>query len=198
MSVRVATSPFSFTHTVPIRSFSQGRSKVVLGENQVNVPSGAYVIIESAGTPGGDYERDQVALRVAEIAGLITLRFPQALNEKIYEGWVNTERSAVLLGEGPLRLSVSPTVTSSELVEGLGIDDRSIQQFERNRREGFQLASRWFRCGHEALNPVDKFLFWWTVLKIYPGKGKTTYVKNIKQVLRDRVCPNSSLQDLER
>ena len=197
-SLRVVSGPFSFTHTIPIRSFNQGQSRVTLGVNKVNVPEGSYVIIESRHTLGEDSERGQIALKVAEIAGLVTLRFPQVLDEKIYEGWVNTERSALLWGEGPLRLAVSSAVTASDLVEDIGVDYRAIQQLEMKRRERFQLASRWFRRGHESVNLVDRFLFWWTVLEIYPGKGDTNIVRNVEQVLRDRICSHLSPGDFRK
>ena len=187
----VRTGPFSFSHAVPIKSLGPNRSMIVLGENHVNIPQGCYIVIETTVNP--EEERGRVALRVAEVAGLITLRFPHVLDEKLYEGPINTEYRSLLWSEGPITLTVSPTVASSQLFEGLTDDLCSIQQLNGKGRDRFQLASRWYRRGHESVNLVDRLLFWWTVLEIYPGAGKTNIVKNTKQVLRDQVCPQLTL-----
>ncbi len=64
-------------------------------------------------------------------------------------------------------------------------------------RHRFQLASRWYRRGHESVNLVDRYLFWWTALEIYPGAGETNIVKNVKRVLSDQACPQLTPRDLE-
>ena len=96
-----------------------------------------------------------------------------------------------------MTLTASPAVTPSQLSEGLTSDFSSIQQLSGDERHRFQLASRWYRRGHEALNLADKYLFWWTVLEIYPGEGATNIVRNIKRVLREQVCPQLNAQEVE-
>ena len=161
------------------------------------MPEGTFIIIETAIDPDGFYERDRVALQIAEAAALVTLRFPHALQEKVYEGTINTEGASLLWDEGSITLTVSPVVTPADVAEAFGSDASALQHLDGNRRERFQLASRWYRRGHETLNQVDKFLFWWTVLEVYPGEGERNIVWNIKHVLRMQVFPHLSKQKLE-
>ena len=89
---------------------------IVLGENHVNIPKGRYLVIETTANPDEEMERERVALRIAEVAGLITLRFPHVLDEKLYEGPVNTEYRSLLWSEDPITLTASPGGTSLHLL----------------------------------------------------------------------------------
>jgi hypothetical protein len=60
----------------------------------------------------------------------------------------------------------------------------NVQKLDANDRARLQLAARWFRRGHEALNQVDKFLFWWTVLEIYPAKGTIHVARETANLLQ--------------
>ena len=195
VQVKIQHGPFSFSHAVPMKSVGPNGTRVVLGERCVNVPKGIYVVIETAATPG--MEREQIALRVAEIASLVTLQFPRVLDEKIYEGPVSTEQELLLWGEGPMTLKVGPAVTASQLLEVLAGDFCSMQRLNANERYRYQLASRWYRRGLEAVNLVDRFLYLWTVLEIYPGSKNTGIVNNLSRVLREKVYPQLSPQDIK-
>ena len=107
---------------------------IVLGENHVNIPKGRYLVIETTANPDEEMGRERVALRIAEVAGLITLRFPHVLDEKLYEGPVNTQYRSLLWSEGPITLTASPTVASSQLFEGLTGDLCTIQQLNGEGR----------------------------------------------------------------
>ena len=195
--LRVENGPFSFSYSVPIITFRPSRAMMTLGERSVDVPQGPCIFVEIEADPAVESERQRVALRVAEVASLITLRFPHVLDEKFYEGPVNTDAMKMLWGEGPRTLTASPGVTPSQLSEGLASDMSFIQQLSPDKRTRFQLASRWYRRGCEAMNLADKFLFWWTVLEIFPGQGTTNIVKSIKQVLSDQACSQLSPQEME-
>ena len=191
----VRKGPFSFTHPVPIKSVGPSGSAIVLGERRVNIPKGTYIIIDTM--VNLEMEREWVALKIVEVASLVTLHFPHVLEEKLYEGTISTEHGILMWGEGPLTLQVGPAVTPPQLLETLASDHGSIQRLSANERYRYQLASRWYRRGHEAVNLVDKFLFWWTVLEIYPRSGKTNIVKTIKRVLKENVCPQLSEEEIE-
>ena len=160
------------------------------------MPTGSYVLIEAMTSPSRE-SNESLALGVAEVASLVTLRHSHVLDEKLFEGIINTENSFVMRYDGPMRLTAAPAVTSQEVSDAFTRDFSSIQQLDSKERERLQLASRWFRRGHEAINQVDKYLFWWTVLEIYPGRGKSNIVKNIRRVLRERACPHLDVQTLE-
>ena len=195
--LRVENGPFSFSYSVPIVTIRPSQAMMTLGERSVDVPQGPCIFVETEADPTVESERQRVALRVAEVASLITLRFPHVLNEKFYEGPVNTHDMKMLWDEGPRTLTASPGVTPSQLSEGLASDISYAQQLIPEKRMRFQLASRWYRRGCEAMNLVDKLLFWWTALEIFPGQGATNIVRSIKQVLSDQVCSQLSPQEVE-
>ena len=182
--------PLTFSYSVPLKSFGPGRVAVTLGERQVSLPKGSYVVIETMASPGEESERERLALQVAEVATLVALRYSHVLEEKLFEGVINVAGNAVMWREGPMSFTAAPAVSPEEVADGFASDFASVQQLKGERHQRLQLASRWFRRGHEAMNQVDSFLFWWTVLEIYPGKGESKIVKNVTQVLRDGVCPH--------
>ena len=194
--LRVENGPFSFSYSVPIVTLRPSQAMMTLGERSINVPQGPCILVEVEADPTVESERQRVALRVTEVASLITLRFPHVLDEKFYEGPVNTDDMKMLWDEGPRTLTVSPEVTPIQLSEGLASDMSFTQQLSPEKRTRFQLASRWYRRGCEAMNLADKFLFWWTVLEIFPGQGTTNIVRSITQVLSDQVCSQLSPQEV--
>ena len=189
--------PLTFAYSVPLKSYGPGSVAVTLGERQVSLPSGSYIVIETLANPSEESERERSALRVAEAASLLALRHSHVLDEKLFEGVVNAANRALMWREGPMTFTTAPAVSPEEVADGFAGDFASVQQLDADRHQRLQLASRWFRRGHEAINQVDKFLFWWTVLEIYPGKGESSIVRNVTQVLRNGVYPELAPQTLQ-
>ena len=44
--------PLTFCYSVPLKSFGPGSFAVTLGERQVSLPKGSYVVIEILASPG--------------------------------------------------------------------------------------------------------------------------------------------------
>ena len=191
------SGPWGFAYSVPLKSFGPGSVAVTLGERQVNLPSGSYIVIETLANPAEEFERERLALTMAEVASLVALRHPNVLDEKLFEGAVNTADRALMWREGLMTFTAAPAVSPKEVADGFTSDYASVQLLDAESHRRLQLASRWFRRGQEAINPVDKYLFWWTVLEIFPGKGESNIVRNIRQVLLNRVCPHLEPQVLE-
>lgn len=191
------TGPLTFVYSVPLKSFGPGRVAVTLGERQVTLPRGSYIVIETIANLAEESERERLALRVAEVSSLVALRHSHVLDERLFEGVVNTTDRALMWREGPMTFTAAPAVSPKKVADGFASDFASVQHLDAERRQRLQLASRWFRRGHEAINQVDKYLFWWTVLEIYPGKGESNIVQNVTQVLRNRVCPHLEPQILK-
>ena len=189
--------PLAFAYSVQLKSFGPGSVAVILGERQFSLPRGSYIVIEMLANVSKESERERLALRVAEVASLLALRHSHVLDEKLFEGVVNAADKALMWREGPMTFTAAPAVSPEEVADGFASDFASIQQLDAERHRRLQLASRWFRRGHEAINQVDKFLFWWTVLEIYPGKGESSIVRNVTQVLRNGVCPELEPQILQ-
>ncbi len=188
--------PLFFSYSVPVKSFGSGSVAMTIGERQFSLPGGPYAIISTEADIRASSERERVGLLIAEAAGLITLRYPHLLHEKLFEGVTNTEGHSIIWREGPVTLSASPAIPAAEVIGNFTADISSFARLPTGMQHRFQLASRWYRRGHESINQVDKFLFWWTVLEIYPRKKGTDVVATIKQILKDEVFPNLSMQRL--
>ena len=90
--------PLSFSYSVPVKSLGPGHASMTPGTRQIQLPSGSYVVIEMEANPRARSERERVALRVAEVASLITLRHPHLLDEKIFEGAVDVPGRSLGVG----------------------------------------------------------------------------------------------------
>ncbi|MFC1939986.1 hypothetical protein ACFLXO_04815 [Chloroflexota bacterium] len=170
---------------------------MTLGERQINLPSSSYVKIETLIQSFTDSERERVALAIAEAASLITLRYPHLLDKKLFEGVINTPNSGVMWSEGPMTLTASPSIPPENMAEALQNDFSNIKKLDTSDRTRLQLAARWFRRGYEAVNQVDKFLFFWTVLEIYPAKGRTRVANHTRDLLYNCLYSGRNPQEIK-
>ena len=168
-----------------------------MGQQVVELPPGSYVLIEievDQRSLDTQEVRRMGALQVAEIIGIIDLRYRGLVSDRIYEGVINTPGSFVWLPEGPLRLTAQPKREPAEVAAMVARDLASTSNLSEDRRERFRLAARWFRRGADALNPVDKLLFWWTVLEIYPAEGKKKVPQITSELIASGVYPDLTAQ----
>ncbi len=187
--IRLAQTPgpLSFSYSVPIKRFGPGSVGMTLGKRSIDVPRGSYVTIETLTSFTADSERERVVLAVAEAASLVTLRYPYLLEEKLFEGVVSTPNSAVMWMEGPITLTAAPSLDPQVVHTTLQEDFSVVGNLGDVDRSRLQLASRWFRRGHEVANQVDKLLFWWTVLEVYPAMGTKHVARETARLLRESI-----------
>ncbi len=197
ISLTLTSGPLSFSYSVPMKRFGAGVASMTLGERQISLPSGSYVKIDTLIRSFTDSERERVALAIAEAASLITLRYPHLLENKLFEGVVNSKNSAVVWSEGPMTLTASPSITPEIVAGTLQNDFSHVQKLDESDRTRLQLATRWFRRGCEAVNQVDKFLFFWTVLEIYPAKGTTHVARETANLLQQKIYKNMNSSDVK-
>ena len=114
--------PISFSYSVPMKSFVNGTARMTLGTRHIDLPSGSYIEIEMLTESFTDSEREHVALAIAEAASLITLQYPYLLDEKLFEGVVNSPNTAVMWAEGPMTLTASPSITPETVARTLQND----------------------------------------------------------------------------
>jgi len=190
--------PLSFSYSVPVKRFKPGAASMTLGTRQINLSSGSYIMIETLIESFTDSEREHVALAIAEAASLITLRYPHLLDEKLFEGVVNPPNTAVMWSEGPMTLTASPSITPETVAIILQNDFSNVLKLDASDRTRLQLAARWFRRGHEAMNQVDKFLFWWTVLEIYPAKGIIHVARETANLLQRSIYVDTNSSEVKK
>jgi hypothetical protein len=198
ISVTLTSGPLSFSHSVPMKHFGSGVASMTLGQRQINLPSGSYVKVEALIKSFTDSERERVALAIAEAASLITLRYPHLLDNKLFEGVFNTPNLGVIWSEGPMTLTASPSIPPENMSEALQRDFSNIKKLDASDRARLQLAARWFRRGCEAVNQIDKFLFFWTVLEIYPTKGTVHVARETASLLQQNIYTNIDSSDVKK
>jgi len=170
---RVILDPraISFSYTAPnVRQSPEGVYSNPLPVT-VTLPRDSYLVVEFMVSLEGGSSRRVAGLRVAEVVSLIELCLPGLLIEKVYQGAVNTPNSMTLWREGPIRVVGSPVRDGPTVAATLGPELIVLSRLNAGSRERFQLASRWFARGRETLNQIDKLIYFWTVLEIYPGEG---------------------------
>jgi hypothetical protein len=197
ISLTLTSGPLSFSYSLPIKRFGSGVASMTLGTRQIKLPSGSYIIIKTLVKSFTDSERECVALAIAEATSVITLRYPHLLDEKVFEGIVKLPNASVMWSEGPMTLTASPSIPPATIAETFQNDFSSIQKLGESDRTRLQLAARWFRRGYEAVNQVDKFLFFWTVLEIYPAKGRTKVANHTRDLLHIRLYSEKNPQEIK-
>jgi hypothetical protein len=182
---RVILEPrqFRFSYTIPnVRHGPEGVSANPL-PIMIGLPQDTYLVIEYVVDLDGGLSRRGVGLRVAEVVSLIELCQPGLLIEKLYQGAVNTPNSMTMWQEGPVRVVGAPVRDATAVAAMLGGKLTGLSRLDAASRERFQLASRWFVRGLETLNQIDKLIYFWTVLEIFPGEGTTNIPKTTSELL---------------
>jgi len=181
--ITLQPGPFRFTHTIQHLNFEPPSTWTSYEDREVQMPKGSYAVIQVLMDFASDMERERIGLLVAEAASLIELRCSGTLGYKAFEGVVNTQNTRAWWPEGPIKLIARPAESSEEVAKNLENVFVRVKGIDSRERSRLQLAARWFRRGHEASNEIDKFLFLWTALEVYPGKGNTDIVKNVSEVV---------------
>jgi hypothetical protein len=61
----------------------------------------------------------------------------------------------------------------------------------------FTLASRWFRRANDAKNSIDRVLFYYMVLEVYPTTEGTDVPGAVSRFLSERLYPSLSAQEVK-
>ena len=170
LEIKLSPGPEEFSFTIPVVRHTPPVAGLTPAQRHVKLAPDSYVVIRiRVDAPDPTSARTTAALRAAEAACVFDLRYPGLLAEKVYEGTVDEPGRFIFMGEGPLRISAQPDRDPNDVADRMATDFGHLEGLPEAERARFQLAARWFRRGQEAINPVDRFLFFWTVLEIYPA-----------------------------
>lgn len=149
---------------------------------------GCFLIVSYFPTPGSAYpRRAEAALAISEVVGALALSHPGLIGPNIFEGVLAEPGHITLLPEEPMTLSTPVAIDPSVLSHGIQNQITAISRLQTSLRDRFRLAARWFLRGHEAQNPVDKFLFWYISLEVFPSQENTDVVRAVRDLLSSRV-----------
>jgi hypothetical protein len=177
-----------FMECVPIVQTGSGFASITVGTQAHQLPEASYLVVEQAVDIG--MSRFEAAVRAAEVVGILELRFPQIVGRRVFEGLIQTPGSFVLMPEGVLQLVGRPGETPEEIETGLSAARRSTESLETPTRDRFRLAMRWYGRALDSINPVDRFLFLFTCLEIFPTPaGDSDVARAVTDFIRTRIAP---------
>ena len=197
--IRLAPGPIQFSFTVPVLHYRPPAVGITPAEQHRELPTGSYVLIHvRPGATDLTSARSVAALRVAEATCIFDLRCPGLISEKLYEGTVDKPGQYVFMPEGPLRVTARPDEDPEDVGHKVAGDFASLGARSQEDRDWFRLAARWFRRGQEAINPVDRLLFFWMVLEIYPALGQRYVANRAGEFLSQRLYKDLSREQIKR
>jgi hypothetical protein len=187
--VALKTGPFELHRSVPIVQFVAGGVATTMGVQSVPFGPGIYMLTVQQLDFDIPDRRAQAALASAEQAAMIDLAFPHLIAEKQFEGVVNAPGTFVFAPEGPVTFTARPFEGVSALLSGIQAADGRLRVIRVEDRERFRLAARWFRRGCETINSIDKMLFWFIALEVYPAVGDADVPKFVRNLIHSRIYP---------
>jgi hypothetical protein len=163
---------------------------VALAPQTHRFPEGTYLSIGVDLNSAIDLNaRAKAGLRVAEIASIVELQHPDIIFEKVFEDVVNTRTATGHFPEGMVKVVSRPLQTAEDLKPLIALGLNALDVLPSSVRERFALCSRWFRRGADATSPIDKFLFYYIVLEIFPASGSTDVPGRVRDFLHTQVYP---------
>ena len=198
LEIKLSPGPIEFSFTIPVVQYAPPVAGLRPAQRHAKLAPGSYVVIRiRVDAPDPASARMMAALRAAEAACVFDLRYPGLIADKIYEGTVDEPGRFLFMGEGPLRISAQPDRDPKDVADEIAGDFDFLRKLSEEDRSRFQLTARWFRRGQEAINPVDKLLFLWTVLEIFTATEGRNVPREASESLRERVYPDLSSQEIK-
>lgn len=187
----ISRGPVTVQRSVPEYIFSEefGMGTAITPQT-VTFPDGTYlaVIVDLDSLDPGR-PRTVAALRVAEIASIVELQHPDIIFEKVFEDVIHTTSAQGLFHESLMRVISRPLQTPEQLRPLVALGLNALDVLPKPVRHRFALCSRWFRRGADATNPIDRFLFYYIVLEVFPGAGSTDIPGRVRDFLHQSVYP---------
>lgn len=151
---------------------------------------GSYLLIHQYLPSNPDpSDAPRASIRADSIAALFETRFQGIVITRAFEGVIDPPNAWVWHPMHPMTMTARPATSPEEVATSIGQDLGKIEALDPEERARFQLAARWFLRGVQADDPLDRFLYWWTVLELYMGGTKV--ITKIKKDLRFRqLCPD--------
>jgi Apea-like HEPN len=199
-SVTIVAGALGIDYTVPVVMFGEGSAGATMAVQSLRLPPAAYAIIEvgvSLFEVEGQPTSSDAALLAAEVGCVMELLYPGITSAKEFEGIVSSEGSYAMCMEGPLEIVALPNQPIAEIAQSIAQALETLNGLSEAQRSRFRLASRWFRRGCEATSRVDKLLFWWTVLEVFPAEGTSDVPRKVVDLLHREVYPDILLHDLK-
>ena len=187
----VQAGPLEVQHTSPVFTLGGGSAGIGGMSLQTRTFPGPCYLWISAKTP-----MDLAGLspsgakRISELVALIDLAFPGLVFQNEWEGVPSSPGQFFMVPDGPITMTAQPDPDLGVVTLEVGRGHANLGELSQEDRGRFQLAARWYRRGCETLNPIDKLLFLYTALEVYPAMGGADVPNRVRDLLHARLCPD--------
>jgi hypothetical protein len=135
--------------------------------------------------------------RHAGLAASLELRWPGIVERCVWEAILQTPGVFHLATDGPRRFHAPIAASVADLQSGYVDARRATEALPPERRSRFELASRWYMRGVDADSPIDRFLFLFIALEVYPATDTTDVVRAVTELVNREVAPSLSSADVK-
>jgi hypothetical protein len=164
-------------------------------------PAGSYVIVvttkPSANVSGGS-AWSAAKDRIAQLVAVLDLDFAGVAQEKVYEGPMLTPSTPMhLTWEEGFRFSPSKSHAPADIAAGLQTRADHVLALSGQDAARFALAARWFQRANDSTNSIDRVLFYYTVLEVFPAAGTSDVPGAVARFLAERVYAGATPADVK-
>ncbi len=200
VSVISTNQGLALEYPTTIRQFSADGISHVMAHHTTFIPPGLYLaitIVMKFNNLWPNKGRTVLAVEISKIAAAIEISNPGLLGKKEYEGFsVSQDNTAghvsYIEEEGPMEVNSLEMRNIDILMSEIGNSLSESKQASQENLERFGLASRWFRRGCESMNPIDKLLYWYITLEVFPAENTTRVPESVSELLNKEVYPDIS------
>jgi hypothetical protein len=164
-------------------------------------PPGSYVVIAVAPqtrqtVTGGGWN---AALdRFSEIIALLDLEFPGIAYEKVFEATAAFGGTQLFIDpEQGLPIGLDHKYRDTDIATQLPSRVNDLTNLPVGDRDRFVLASRWLRRANDATNSIDRVLFYYMVLEVFPTIKGSDVPRAVATLLAERVYSGISDGDIK-
>ena len=126
-----------------------------------------------------------------------TWSFRGIVQDKLFEAAVATRANPIFIApEEGLDVGVHEGYGHTEVADRLRMR-ADVATVPQNDVARLTLASRWFRRANDAKNIIDRVLFYYMVLEVYPSVKGTDVPGDVARFLAERVYPSLSASEVK-
>jgi len=171
---------------------------ITLGQERREFPRGSYLIVATRKDTTSGSAWNAAKDRIAQLVAVLDLEFPGLAHEKVYEGLMLTPATPMhVTWEEGFQFSPRRSYAPSDVATSLQACADRVQALSTQDSARFTLAARWFQRATDATNSIDRILFYYTVLEIYPTLGDVDVPNIVARFLSDRVLAGLSAKDVK-
>jgi hypothetical protein len=193
--------PLTFQYQSAVRDPNSSGNAFDLKYDVQEFESGSYVMVlvkptSTAEMPGAGWivAHDRFARAVVAL----DLEFPGIVHDKLFEAAVATPEMPLLIApEEGLDVGGHEGYGHTEVANRLKMRAEEESTLPERDDARFTLASRWFRRANDAKNIIDRVLFYYMVLEVYPSVIGPDVPGDVSRFLAKHVYPSLSASEVK-